>query len=384
MEGAVRNSVKQRRQRFGMQQQDLATQVGVSRQTLGTIESGETVPSTLIALNLARALQCRVEDLFSLPGVEPPFLKARLVASPPGIDDEGPGDSDVRVAVAQVGTQWMARRLDGDFSFAQETPADGLASLPPGQAVDYVDLRPLRDMPSLRRNLFVAGCDPAIGLLSRHLAERTNGPRVHWIELASRAALAELAEGRVHLAGIHLDDGRSGNRNAAVVRRRFGSEPMILVTLASWEQGFVFRKGRGRTFTSAADLAGKGVRVVVREAGAGAQELLEGLLKAAKLSLAELKVVATARGHRAVAQLIANGVGEVGVATRAVATAFGLAFAPLGEARFDLVFPADLANDERVRPILDCLSSSRFRKDLGAMTGYQTAHTGDAVQGTAG
>ena len=384
MESAIKNSVKQKRQRLGIQQQDLATQVGVSRQTMGAIEAGETVPSTLIALNLSRALQCRVEDLFFIEGSENPFIKARFLKDPvdkPGNDGAEAVEKDIRVALAQVGKQWVARRLDGDFPFAQETPADGLVSFPDGTLTDFANVRPLREVESLKRNLFVAGCDPAIGLLSRHLAERINGPRLHWIEVASRPALSELALGRAHIAGVHLDDGKSGNRNASVVRRRFGAEPMVLVTLASWEQGFVFRKNAAKVFKSVTDLARKGIRVVFREEGAGAQELLDGLLKTSKISAVDLKIAATARGHRAVAQLIANDVGDVGVATRAAASAFGLAFEPLAEARFDLVFHADLAPDERIRAVLDCLSSGRFRKDLGAMTGYQTARTGDAVQG---
>ena len=66
MDAKVRTAVKTTRQRLGMQQQDLAEAIGVSRQTLSLIEAGETVPSTQIALALARELRCRVEDLFSL------------------------------------------------------------------------------------------------------------------------------------------------------------------------------------------------------------------------------------------------------------------------------------------------------------------------------
>jgi molybdate-binding protein len=89
--------------------------------------------------------------------------------------------------------------------------------------------------------------------------------------------------------------------------------------------------------------------------------------------------VAVARGHRAVAQMVAMGVGDVGVATRSAAASFGLHFEPLAEARFDLVFPATLASDGRVQALLDCLSSTRFRQDLGGMPGYRTAHTGETV-----
>ena len=68
MDTRVRAAVKATRQHLGMQQRDLAEAIGVSRQTLSLIEAGETVPSTQIALALARELGCRVEDLFSLRG----------------------------------------------------------------------------------------------------------------------------------------------------------------------------------------------------------------------------------------------------------------------------------------------------------------------------
>ena len=44
----------------------LAELVGVSRKTINTVENGVFVPSTLLALKLARALGRPVEDLFSL------------------------------------------------------------------------------------------------------------------------------------------------------------------------------------------------------------------------------------------------------------------------------------------------------------------------------
>jgi molybdate-binding protein/DNA-binding XRE family transcriptional regulator len=382
MTSEVRNSIRARRQRLGIQQRDVAAQVNVSRQTLSSIEAGDTVPSTLIALNLARVLQCRVEDLFSVEGSDDKTIKALLPKEQAGQNTEEGAPGEIRVALAQVGRDWMARRLDGDFAFAQETPADGLASPPKGRSGE-ISVRPLRSIDDLQRNLFVAGCDPALGLLSRHLGERPQGPRLHWIEAASMPALDELSQGRVHIAGVHLDDAKLGNRNASVVRRRFGADPMLMVTLASWEQGLVFKKDGKRTFKSVADLAGRSVRVIGREEGAGAQELLRSLLKQTGMTTDDLDIVKTARGHRAVAQCVASNLGDVGVATWAAAKTFGLGFAPLAQARFDLVFHAELGTDERARALLECLASARFRRDLGAMTGYLTAQTGATVEAEA-
>jgi putative molybdopterin biosynthesis protein len=382
MSSAIRSCLRALRQRHGIQQRNLAAQVGVSRQTLSAIEAGSTIPSTQIALSLAQALRCRVEDIFSLEG-DAKGLDVQFVR-----DSNAPlmggarGPQKARVAVAQVGKQWVARPLDGEQGFAPGTPADGIAVVPPGRAsVTATRVRPLRDLEALLRNLFVAGCDPALGLLGRHVEERLHGPRLHWIDLASRPALDDLAAGRVHVAGLHLDDLSAGNLNAATVRSRFGSTPMLLVTLANWELGIVYRGQSGRSLKGVADLARKGLRMVARESGSGAQTLLESALDRAGLSMRHLEVSAVARGHRAVAQLVASQVGDAGIATRAAALPFGLAFVPVAESRFDLALVAELASDERVQAMLDCLSSGRFRKDLGAMVGYHANKTGDTVGG---
>lgn len=50
----------------GLTQAELADRAGVSRKTVNTVENGVFVPSTVLALSLARALGVRVEDLFWL------------------------------------------------------------------------------------------------------------------------------------------------------------------------------------------------------------------------------------------------------------------------------------------------------------------------------
>jgi len=49
-----------------MTQADLAMKIGVSRKTINTIENGIFVPSTILALKLARIFDVRVEAIFSL------------------------------------------------------------------------------------------------------------------------------------------------------------------------------------------------------------------------------------------------------------------------------------------------------------------------------
>ncbi len=60
------NRLKETRARLGLTQAELAILVGASRKTVNTIENNVFVPSTILALALARALNMRVEDLFHL------------------------------------------------------------------------------------------------------------------------------------------------------------------------------------------------------------------------------------------------------------------------------------------------------------------------------
>ena len=62
MENKIRVARAERR----MTQQQLADQTGVSRQTINAIESGKFVPSTVVALKIARAFERPVEEIFSL------------------------------------------------------------------------------------------------------------------------------------------------------------------------------------------------------------------------------------------------------------------------------------------------------------------------------
>ncbi|MBN2085867.1 MAG: helix-turn-helix transcriptional regulator [Anaerolineales bacterium] len=65
------NRVKVARAEKDLSQEALAKLAGVTRQTIGSIESGEYCPSALLAFLLAKRLDKRVEDLFRLEGDEP-------------------------------------------------------------------------------------------------------------------------------------------------------------------------------------------------------------------------------------------------------------------------------------------------------------------------
>lgn len=63
---ALANRVRAIREDRGLTQLQLAEAMGVSRKTVNTIENGIFQPSALVALKMAKAFGCRVEDVFWL------------------------------------------------------------------------------------------------------------------------------------------------------------------------------------------------------------------------------------------------------------------------------------------------------------------------------
>ena len=61
------NNLEELRKSAGLTQQDLSERAEVSRKSINSIENGIYVPSTVLALKIAKTLKCKVEDLFKLP-----------------------------------------------------------------------------------------------------------------------------------------------------------------------------------------------------------------------------------------------------------------------------------------------------------------------------
>ena len=61
------NSLQELRKSADLTQQDLSESAEVSRKSINAIENGIYVPSTVLALKIAKTLNCSVEDLFKLP-----------------------------------------------------------------------------------------------------------------------------------------------------------------------------------------------------------------------------------------------------------------------------------------------------------------------------
>ena len=62
----LRNQIKVQRAIKNITQEELAARIGVTRKTINTIENGKFVPSTILAIRMARFFAIKVEELFEL------------------------------------------------------------------------------------------------------------------------------------------------------------------------------------------------------------------------------------------------------------------------------------------------------------------------------
>jgi putative molybdopterin biosynthesis protein len=363
----LENRVRVLREARGLTQLALCEAVQISRQTLSAIEAGRTEPSVAIALAIARVLGTPLEDLFSLEGSR--LIDAELE---PNADPDADEAAD-RVLLASIQGRWVAHRL-GKEERGQRA-ADGIVVN--SQAKQRVRIELLRPEAELRDTLLLAGCAPALGLLAERTNQQARDSRVVWLARASGAALTALKARRAHVAGVHFVDERSGEFNVPEVKEALPGKKLTLITLAYWQQGLLVARGNPLSIRSVDDLARADVRLLTREEGSGARRLLEDKLRRARLPLKRIMGAARVlNGHMEVAQAIALGAADVGVAMEGAALAFGLDFVPLHEERFDLVVPRELHDDARVIRLLDTLASGSFRRELQGLGGYDVEAAG--------
>lgn len=62
----MKNTIKVERAKKNWTQEDLADKIGVSRQSINSIETGKFIPSTVLALKMAKVFDTTVELIFQL------------------------------------------------------------------------------------------------------------------------------------------------------------------------------------------------------------------------------------------------------------------------------------------------------------------------------
>jgi molybdate-binding protein/DNA-binding XRE family transcriptional regulator len=369
----IANHLTAHRQKRGFSAADLAQRAGISRQTIYAIESGSYVPNTAVALRLARTLEVGVEDLFSLTSDAPAApLPTEQVTLLPHPDTPRAGDPmqlcrvDRRtIASSPSPVPWYLPTADAvlvDVPARTGKAGKGTVQLFHGEY-------------DLANRILVAGCDPGISVLARHVLRA--GVELVVAQRNSSQALALLKQGVVHVAGTHLRDEASGESNLPAIHRLFARNSVAVVSLAVWEEGLLLAPGNPKSIRSVADFARRDVSIVNREPGAGSRLLLDAHLD--RLGLAGQKVRGYDRlagGHLPAAWQVRSGDADCCIATRAAARVFGLDFIPLASERYDLAIRRQHLDHPPVQTLLDTLNRASFRRELEGLGGYDTSAAG--------
>src|SRR5262249_19001082 len=162
------------------------------------------------------------------------------------------------------------------------------------------------DGPDPRSTLVLACCDPAAGLLAAEYA-RATGMRLIVLPRPSGEALALLANGLVHAAGVHFATDREPEANRSAVRAALGPGTRLL-SVARWEAGLAISPAVG--VSSVGGAVRSRLRWVGREPGSAARRCLDEL-RAGRPAPRRV-----ARDHRGVAEAVRSGWADVGVCHR--------------------------------------------------------------------
>ena len=157
MQARVKNLLAAVRQSRGATAASLAKKAGISRQTIYAIEAGTYVPNTEVSLRIARELEVRVEDIFSLPD-RPPIDPLSLTAEVLSAQAVSSGQA---VRVCQVGDRMVSAPVSAVPYYLPE--ADGVIAQM-GRGLSKIKV--FSQDGDFSKRLALAGCDPATSLLS--------------------------------------------------------------------------------------------------------------------------------------------------------------------------------------------------------------------------
>ncbi len=194
-------------------------------------------------------------------------------------------------------------------------------------------------------------------------------------------AIAALNEGRCVVAGFHTPPQPAPD---SLAQRTY--QPLLqpgvhkLIGFARRRQGLAVAPGNPLALAGFADLARPGVRFVNRALGTGTRVLAEELLAAARLGARDVAGWDAAEpSHAAVAQAVASGAADAGLAIEAAARARGLDFVPLLEEDYTLVCLKSALDEPPVRALRAFLAGAVWQARLRALPGYAPLHSGEVL-----
>ena len=231
-----------------------------------------------------------------------------------------------------------------------------------------------------------ASHDDALVALREHAAAQA---RLH-LDIrftGSVDAIGALNEGRCVLAGFHTPPQpamATGATGAGLAQRTY--QPLLqpgrhkIIGFARRSQGLVVARGNPLKLATLADLEPRRARFVNRALGTGTRLLAEELLAQAGAQPAGIDGWdRTEPSHAAVAQAVASGTADAGLAIEAAARARGLDFVPLVQEVYYLVCLRSALEQPPMLALRDVLRSAAWQARLAQLPGYEPYRSGEVL-----
>lgn len=219
--------------------------------------------------------------------------------------------------------------------------------------------------------------DPILDILQTQI--RTLYPEFYLFSAntGSTDGLSALDKGHTDIAWSHLFDPATGAYNIPFLPSHLSHIEPVVVNLFYRELGFVVAPENPLNIKDFADLCGKGIRFINRQAGAGTRVLLDYHLQRAAIPPSAIvgyeREVFT---HFEVGLAILAKEADVGLATGAIAGLLGLSFAPITMECFDMIMDKTVFFEKSIQALIEILVSHEFRARVTPLGNYDFKKSG--------
>jgi len=280
--------------------------------------------------------------------------------------------------IAQPDGQLSAYPMQsGSGAISSFALADGFADFPETQ--EYVDEGESMEVELFGKELvppsLVAIGSHCVGLDIAFAKLREKDPTFlgRTVNVGSTGGFHAISRGEADIAGVHLQDEKTGEYNVPFIKSFRLEDTVVLVRGYDREQGLIVKQGNPKKITGVGDLIKRGVRFINRNRGSGTRFLIDRhLSELAKSHGTDLETVSAkiegygyeAKSHSAVAAAIKNDRADVGFGIRTVAVANGLDFIKLDDEKYDFLIAKPRLDKVSVKRFVELIKSREFAESL--------------------
>ncbi len=312
------NRVAHRRHELDLTQSQLALLVGVSRQSISSIESESESPRLQVAQRLASALGTSLDYLF-------------------GDFESSPVASGVYLGY-----------LNGNVLSREPSPMIATSHFPNGLMTNGVST--LIDRPFV----FVDGCDPILAFLTRMMSEESHF-RYLWTSKNNQEALESVVSETCHVGLVHFED-HSSTRNLP--------KGLTAIALADWNLVLATKKSSAFSNIDLGSLGDEAIRFALRKSGSGVRSFYDSVTGGTSLA------VEVFESHQDVANAVRFGTYDATLTMEGIAVSSNLSYKIVHSQRSFLIAKDSILDLPEVKHFIEVVTDRKFKRKIDLLSGY--------------